>query len=108
MKAVSKLFHETYDILHVGDAADNNLLVGASKQGQLARLQKAEEKLKVAAGSDGVFQLDEYVQFLKRNHTLLQEVFCLQRDMRRAVGGDAFWNAIVPKIAKYHTNVSFK
>ena len=102
---MSKLFHEAYDILHVGDTADNNVLTGASKQGQLARLAKAEEKLRAAAGSDGVFQLDEYVAFLKRNHTLLQDVFCLQRDMRRAVGGDSFWSALAPKISKYHTSI---
>jgi len=83
------------------------LLTGASKQGQIARLAKAEKKISDAAGGDGIFQLDEYANFLKRNHTLLAEVFCLQRDMRRAAGGEGFWKSIEAKVGRVHERISF-
>ena len=87
-KAMIKLVHETYDFLAEAKSSDEQEANDYSK------------RIVEVAGNDGVFQRNEFDQFVGKRHQTLQQVFLLQNAIRDKTGGSRFWKKLIVRIGK--------
>lgn len=94
-KAMITLVHETYDFCAVPGAA-----LAFNPKSVTAKMDQAATSIAEAAGSDGVFQREEFNTFVRKHYQTLQQVFLLQNAAKDRAGGSNFWNALVKRIGK--------
>jgi hypothetical protein len=98
-KAMIKLVHETYDFLAEAESSDEQEANDYSKR-MTAKADQTVTFIVEVAGNDGVFQRNEFDQFVGKRHQTLQQVFLLQNAVRDKTGGSSFWKKLIVRIGK--------